>query len=247
MTARWLDVPYRVRFDEAGADGRIHASVLLAWAQDAAWVHSTSLGFGREWYADHGLTWLVRAAELRLVDPPRYGDEVRVRTEIVGFRRVLARRLTTCRDAAGNELSSSITDWALLDARGRPVRIPVAFTGLVDVPTFEPITVQGSATERGERTVEVRVRPRDVDPLGHANNAAYVGYVEEALASAGLDVAERLPRTYRLVYLRPAAPWSRLAATLGSGTNGGFAVTLGDAEGAELMQALVGLEARGAS
>ena len=36
----------------------------MRYAQDLAWQHSTDLGFGREWYAEHGLTWLVRAAEL---------------------------------------------------------------------------------------------------------------------------------------------------------------------------------------
>jgi acyl-CoA thioester hydrolase len=244
MTAAWLDVPYRVRFDEAGADGRVHASVLLAWAQDAAWVHSTSLGFGREWYADHGLTWLVRAAELRLVDPPRYGDDVAVRTEIVGFRRVLARRLTTCRDSEGRELSSSITDWALLDARGRPVRIPAPFSDLVDVPTFDPLPVDAPATGRAATSVGVRVRARDVDPLGHANNAAYVNYVEEALAEAGFDVVERLPRTFRLVYLRPAAPGSELAATVVASAESLLAVTLSDPDGRDLMRASLDLGGR---
>jgi acyl-CoA thioesterase FadM len=242
MTTAWLDVPYRVRFDEAGRDGRVHASVLLAWAQDAAWVHSTSLGFGRDWYADHGLTWLVRAAELRLVDPPAYGDEVVVRTEVVGFRRVLARRLTTCRGVDGRELSRSATDWALLDARGRPVRIPAAFTGLVDVPTFEPLAVEPVAAGPHAARVDIRVRARDVDPLAHANNAAYVGYVEDALAAVGSDVVDRLPRRYRLVYLRPAPPESRLVAIVQAAGSSAFDIALRAADGAELMRSRVGLD-----
>ena len=32
----------------------------LRFAQDLAWIHSESAGFGREWYADRQLTWLVR-------------------------------------------------------------------------------------------------------------------------------------------------------------------------------------------
>lgn len=209
-----LDAAYRVRFDEAGADGRVHPAVLLAWAQDAAWLHSTALGFGRDWYAERGLTWLVRAAELMLVDPPTSGDEVIVRTEIVGFRRVLARRLTTVRTPDdGRELARSLTDWALTDARGRPTRIPDVFTHLAPVPPFEPISVPPVPDDAGVLgEVRLTVRRRDVDPLGHANNAAILAYVDEALAAVEPGEARR-PTTYRLVYLRPVAAGTELTAS----------------------------------
>jgi acyl-CoA thioesterase FadM len=216
-----LDVPYRVRFDEAGADGTIQPAVLLAWAQDAAWVHSTALGFGREWYADRGLFWLVRGAELTVIDPPRYGDEVIVRTEIVGFRRVLARRLTTVRTPGGAELARSLTDWALIDSGGRPTRIPDIFVRLADVPTFRPIAVE-PADATPVTTVELAVRARDIDPMGHANNAAYIAWADEALWAARLQPPGGT-RTYRIVYLRPtprAAAVAALVRPLGSGGAG---------------------------
>ena len=37
---------------------------LLRYAQDLAWFHSASRGFDRDWYAERGLTWLARAAEV---------------------------------------------------------------------------------------------------------------------------------------------------------------------------------------
>jgi len=212
------DVDYRVRFDEAGADGRVHAGVLLAWAQDAAWVHSTSLGFGRDWYAERGLTWLVRAAELVVVDPPSYGDEVAVRTEVTGFRRVVARRLTTVRGDGGRLAARATTDWALLDARGRPTRIPDVFAALADVGPFAPLDVRAIPTGTATTSVAIAVRARDVDPMGHANNGAYVGYVDEALDAAGFGGLTRaIPRTYRLAYLRPATPSMRVSARVAPG------------------------------
>ncbi len=214
-TAIAFEARYRVRFDEASADGRVHPAVLLAWAQDAAWLHSTTLGFGRDWYAERGLTWLVRAAELTLLDPPPSGDEAIVRTEIVGFRRVLARRLTTVRSAdEGRELARSLTDWALTDEHGRPTRIPDVFTRLAAVPSFEPLAVRpppDSARVPGE--VRLTVRRRDVDPLGHANNAALLAYVDEALAALGSGPVAPPPASYRLVYLRPAPVGTELTAS----------------------------------
>jgi acyl-ACP thioesterase len=66
----WVDpalgmtVPYRVRFDESSPAGTIRTSALLRYAQDVAWLHSERLGFDRAWYAERGLTWLVRSVEL---------------------------------------------------------------------------------------------------------------------------------------------------------------------------------------
>ena len=67
--------PYRVRFDEAGPDGLLRTSVLLRYAQDVAWHHSTSRGFDRAWYAERGLAWLVRdgGGRRRRADPGRLG------------------------------------------------------------------------------------------------------------------------------------------------------------------------------
>ena len=59
----------------------------MRYAQDLAWLHSTELGFGREWYAERGLTWLVRAAELVVNADVPMGTNVVARTEVVGIRR----------------------------------------------------------------------------------------------------------------------------------------------------------------
>ena len=93
--------PYRVRFDEAGPDGRLRTSVLLRYAQDLAWYHSAARGFGRAWYAARGITWLVRAAEVAMVAPVPVGADLVGTTQVVGWRRVWARRRTEFRDDDG--------------------------------------------------------------------------------------------------------------------------------------------------
>jgi acyl-ACP thioesterase len=95
------ETSYRVRFDEAGPDGLLRTSGFMRYAQDLAWLHSTALGFGREWYAERGLTWLVRAAELVVLAGVPMGTNVVARTEVVGIRRVFARRRGAFRLADG--------------------------------------------------------------------------------------------------------------------------------------------------
>ena len=179
--------PYRVRFDEAGPDGLLRTSVLLRYAQDVAWFHSASRGFDRAWYAERGLTWLVRAAEVSVLERIAVGSELIGTTRVVGWRRVWARRQTTFRDAAGTLLARADIDWVLLDARGAPTRIP---------PEFEPIfgatagSVGLARVALGEpptdaRQVRIVVRPQELDPMDHVNNAVYADWLEEAVIEAG--------------------------------------------------------------
>jgi acyl-CoA thioesterase FadM len=116
--------PYRVRFDEAGPDGRLRTSVLLRYAQDLAWFHSAERGFDRAWYAERGLAWLVRAAEVAVLAPVHVGDGLVGTTQVVGWRRVWARRRTTFTDVTGDVVAWVHIDWVLLDARGAPTRVP---------------------------------------------------------------------------------------------------------------------------
>ncbi len=202
------ETAYRVRFDEAGPDGVLRTSGLMRYAQDLAWLHSTALGFGREWYAERGLTWLVRAAELAVLAGAPMGTNVRARTQVVGMRRVFARRRGTFHLADGTLAAWVHTDWVLIDARGALTRIPAIFremfgaseaagsVGRVPLPpTPEDATRQG-----------MTVRPHELDPMAHANNAVYLDWMEEAIAAAGGGGASAAtPRRYRLEYALAAA------------------------------------------
>jgi acyl-ACP thioesterase len=229
---------YRVRFDEAGADSAARTSALLRYAQDIAWRHSEDLGFDRDWYAARGLGWVVRAVELELHAAIPMGHTLRVSTAVVGHRRIWARRLGECRLADGRLAASVTTDWVLLDGRGRVVRIPddfgVAFANpeirseILRVPPLDGTPVS---------TTELRVRPADLDPLDHVNNAVYVDWLEEALAGAGLrPLAARPPRTVRLEYLASAERGDVVTVALG-GEPDRWGASIRRADGTELLRA----------
>ena len=201
--------PYRVRFDECRPDGRIRTSVLLRYTQDLAGLHSDRRGFGRAWYAERGITWLVRAAEVEVLEPVRTSDELVGTTQVAGWRRVWARRRTDFHDVAGTLVAQVRIDWVLLDARGVPTRIPAEFE-----PAFgaAPSTVGLLRVNLGEvpvgaSTSSRTVRPQELDPMDHVNNAVYADWLEEAILAEGGDVAVgAIPRLARLEYARAAAP-----------------------------------------
>jgi acyl-ACP thioesterase len=214
---RRIERPYRVRFDEAGADGHLRSSGFLRYAQDVAWIHSEEAGFDRRWYRLRGLQWLVRCVEVDVVERVEYGASLQVSTEVLGWRRVWARRRSEAR--VGDRVAASVlTDWVLLDAEGRPTRIPREVESFADADaSFAPARVALDEPAPGAAAVEVVVRPQDLDPLDHVNNATYLDYVEEALVGVGhRELLRRVPRRYRLEFAQPAAGGDRLTARLWS-------------------------------
>ena len=230
---------YRVRFDEGSPDGLIRTSVLLRYAQDLAGYHSTHRGFGREWYAGRGLTWLVRAAEVGLVAPIRVGAELVGTTRAIGQRRVWARRRTDFVDGEGQLVAWGHIDWVLLDARGAPTRIPAEFDAVFGAPvaTFGLARVDLGAVPAGTARMTLTVRPQELDPMDHVNNAVYADWLDETLIVAGGEAAIRVvPRLVRLEYARAAEPGASLVAEAWPDA-GGWSCRITDAAGAELLRA----------
>ena len=204
--------PYRVRFDEAGPDGLLRTSVLLRYAQDLAWFHSAARGFDRAWYARARPDLARPGGGGRGPRADRRGSELIGTTRVVGWRRVWARRRTEFRDAAGTLVAWAHIDWVLLDARGAPTRIPAEFEPASGRPpaTFPLARVDARRPARrrpaGRRS---RVRPQELDPMDHVNNAVYADWLEEAVIAAG-GAADRPgdPAPRRLEYA-PAPPIRR--------------------------------------
>jgi acyl-CoA thioester hydrolase len=196
---------YRVRFDEAGPDGYLRTSGFMRYAQDLAWQHSADLGFGRDWYAERRLTWLVRAAELRIIAAPEMGTTLTARTSIVGMRRISARRRGEFMLEDGSPAGWVHTDWVLIDARGALTRIPAEFPelfgGTEDMGPVGRVPLPATPADAPRR--RFRVRPQELDPMAHANNAVYLDWLEEAVDP---DIRAALPRAYRMEYALAVEP-----------------------------------------
>jgi acyl-ACP thioesterase len=239
---RSFSVPFRIRFDEAGPDGRLRTSSALRYAQDLAWQHSTERGFDRAWYDGHALTWLVRAANLEIRAAIAVGDTVIGTTEVVGFRRVWSRRRSTFRDQADALLATVDIDWVLLDGRGAPTRIPPVFGEAFGAPeaTFQLGRVTLEPTPPSAVTRAFTVRPQELDPLDHVNNAIYADWLDEAVIAAGDVAATRaVPRTARLEYAAAAGPGETVESTVWAGADG-WSLRVAGPGGTELLRASLG-------
>lgn len=243
---------YRVRFDEAGPDGNLRISALLRYAQDIAWRHSEQLGFDRAWYRERGLGWVVRGVELELAAPIPLGTTLRLSTAVVGHRRIWARRLGDCRFADGRLAARITTDWVLLDARGRIVRIPDDFgVAFANPEVRSEILRLPAETEGSVARHRLTVRPSDLDPVDHVNNAVYVDWLEEAIEAVGWShsapddragtasaatAAGATPGTLRIEYLASAARGEAVDVDL-FGTPDSWRARIRRADGLDLVRA----------
>ncbi len=231
--------PYRVRFEESTSDETMRTAIHLAWAADVAWQHSALLGFGRDWYSERNLFWLVRAVRLDVLKPIATYADVFVSTGVIGYRRVAARRRSEVCSPSGEVLARLEIDWVMINGRGVPTRVPAEFHRFVadGSSTFEMLKVCLPEVPARAAERQFHVRRRDLDPLDHVNNSVYLDYFDEALEVAGASGAARTgPRRYGVEYLAAAAHGEMIVDSVWQHESG-FAYRLCRENGTELFRA----------
>ena len=200
---------FRVRYEECGPGGTVHAAVYMRYVQDLAFAHSAALGYPLRWYETQRLFWLVRRIHLVVHAAARYGDDLHATTQVAGMRRVMARRRNEITRAGDDALvASAIVDWIFTHGGTAPTRVPddfaSAFPGFAR--SIAPLPLPEVQVPSGSVWSPLRVRTSDTDAMEHANNAVYVDLLDDAVGRAGgIAALAAHPRTYDLQYHAAAA------------------------------------------
>lgn len=221
-----------VRYDECDPYGHVNHVSYLRYMQETAFAASAAAGYDFDRYREMNRTWLIRETDIEYVRPLRYGDQVTIKTWVEDFRRVRSRRAyELCHVGTGETVARAHTEWVFLEADSfRPTTIPPEM-----MTAFFPEGVPPPAPRRTPMpdapspppsvfTQRRRVEWRDLDMVGHVNNANYVAFLEDCAiqvaAACGwplTHMTERgfaiIARRYRLEYHQAAVLDDELAVS----------------------------------
>ena len=166
--------------------GRLKASQLLAYLQEAAGEHSALLGTDQNHLMAQGLFWAVIRHRVQITRLPNAGETIRIETWPMPTTRTAYPRSSIAYDEQGNECFRSISLWVLMDTSSRALVLPgksgVTVNGLLRGCELQ---APSSMTPREMPEFEERtVRYTDVDLNGHMNNCRYLDWVTDLLPSA---------------------------------------------------------------
>jgi acyl-ACP thioesterase len=87
-------------------------------------------------------------------------------------------------------------------------------------------------------TSQFAVRPQELDPMDHVNNAVYADWLDEqVLAAGGVADVRAIPRMARLEYAKAAEAGSTVDAVTWRDEDDGWSCRIADAAGTDLLRA----------
>ena len=169
-------------------------AAFMDMAQEIAYWAAHELGFGYDDLQRHHTAWVLSRMHVHFGDPPRWRDEVILKTWHKGQNGLFFLRDFELLDPKGRPLVTATSSWLVMDVQTRRlVRDPLE-AGLLRAgaegegdaiaePAPKLAMPSGQVPDpAGEHVVSYS----DVDLLGHANNARYIVWAMDCL---GYDAA----------------------------------------------------------
>ena len=239
-----MEYPKEILLFDTGAHGMATPASLCRMAQECAWHHAASLGFGFEQLGARGLAWVLREQAIRVRRFPALGERLRIATWPTTVERILCHRDFRFLDHAGRVVAEATSAWLGFDPRARrPCKAETFFRPAWDTAPEAVFATELPPLEKPDRPAGAaarRMRPSDADALGHMNNLRYVDWIMDYLADLGIDSLS--VRDLRIRHAREVLSGETVRIQHDVATDGSIRVRMArDAEDAEVCLARVGL------
>ena len=173
-----------VRFDCIDRSDRLTLGGIFSFFQEAAISHATNLGVGRDVMESSKQAWVLSRLSLFVERRPVYRETIEVSTWPRCWEKLFALRDFTIRDSKGDIVVRGRSAWLVLDIeKRRPLRAQSVMEGLPpnhDVDAFPAGAAGLNPRENLTKSGERKALYYDIDYYGHANNARYIQWMQDA-------------------------------------------------------------------
>ena len=178
-----------IRFGSVDRSDRLTLWRICDFFQEAAISHAEDLGVGRDALKSTGQAWILSRLSLFAERRPVFGEIVQVSTWPRGRDKLFALRDYEIRGADNKALVRGRGAWLVLDIeKRRPLRAQAVIESLPHNDGIDAFPAGAAVPGPGENLVKSGFRAAlysDIDYYGHANNARYIQWIQDA---AGMDV-----------------------------------------------------------
>ena len=173
-----------VRFGSVDRSDRLTLWSIFNFFQEAAISHAEDLGVGRDDMLRNGQVWIISRFSLVVERRPASGETVQVSTWPRRWEKLFALRDYEIRDAEDRSLVRGRSAWLVLDVeKRRPLRAQSVMEKLPPNDGIDAFPEGAAALFPRENLVKKGSRTAlysDIDYNGHANNARYIQWIQDA-------------------------------------------------------------------
>lgn len=184
---------FQVRHYECDPYNHLNNVNYVRYMQEAALDASADVGWPTQRYMESGCGWFVRETEIEYLRPIAQGQTVGVTTWMEDVRRVRSQRRYEFKVEGSDDLAARAnTEWVYLNMEKQmPLPVPDDI-----IQAYMPEGAPEASRQRNHfpklpeppkdvYTARHHVAWRDLDMMGHMNNANYLEYFEDATSQAG--------------------------------------------------------------
>jgi medium-chain acyl-[acyl-carrier-protein] hydrolase len=176
---------FQVHYSQLDYFKRVKITTIVDFFNDMAVYQSEILGIGLEYLKENGFGWVILKWDINIIKTPKYLDEIIVKTQPTGKRRIFAYRNFEIRDLQGNLMVEAKSIWSLVKIKDlKPVQIPDVVSDkykLEDSNDIQNKIKDPNNFEGRANSIDIRIRYGDIDTNGHVNNEKYIAWIIESM------------------------------------------------------------------
>ena len=173
-----------VRFGSVDRSDRLTLGNIFSFFQEAAISHAADLGVGLDAMAANGQAWILSRLSIFVERRPAYGETIEVRSWPRRWEKLFALRDYEIRDANNASVVRGRGAWLVLDIeKRRPLRVQSLMDSLPANDGIDAFPSGPAALNPRENLIKNMDRSAqysDIDFYGHANNARYIQWIQDA-------------------------------------------------------------------